>query len=151
MRQLLKILLSEPEVRGAIHFRGAAHEVVATRLKGLAMLIKPGVLRDVATLLEHLFSVPVLGFLGQPIAPFEHEHLQPAGTQMAGQGAPTGTTTDDHHIKVGSIGHIQLLGLGQGRAINRWSGELGSGGRVGHGEGRDVSDAGYSLSRRNSG
>ena len=67
MDQLLKILLAEPEVGGAIHLGGPTYKVVTTRLKRLVVFIKPGVFGNIPALLEHFFGIPILGLLGQPI------------------------------------------------------------------------------------
>jgi hypothetical protein len=76
MDKLLKILLAKPEVGGAIHLGGPSYKVVTARLKRLVVLIKPGVFRDIAALLEHFFGIPILGFLGQPIPTLQHQNLE---------------------------------------------------------------------------
>jgi hypothetical protein len=77
--ELFKILLTKPEVGGAIHLGGTTDKVVTARLKRLVVLIKPGVFGDIAALLEHLFRIPILGFLGQPIPAFQHQNLEARG------------------------------------------------------------------------
>ena len=88
--------------------------------------------------MEHLFRIPVLGLLGQPVAALQHKHLQATRSEMAGQGATTGSTANDHHIEVGAIGHLQLLRIGQGGTHNRRPGKFSGGGGMGHGA-REIS------------
>jgi hypothetical protein len=66
-------------VGGAIHLGGPTDKVVTARLKRLVVFIEPGVFRDIAALLEHFFRIPILGFLGQPIPPFQHQNLEARG------------------------------------------------------------------------
>jgi hypothetical protein len=110
--KLLKILLAEPEVGSAIHLGGPTYKVVTARLKRLVVFIEPGVFGDIAALLEHFFRIPILGFLGQPIPPFQHQNLETRSGQVAGQGAPTGTTAHNHNVKMGPIRHLKLGALG---------------------------------------
>jgi hypothetical protein len=62
--ELLEIALAQAEMVGAIHLGGPTHEVMAAGLEGLAVAVEPGVLGEVAALLEHLLRIPVLGLLG---------------------------------------------------------------------------------------
>jgi hypothetical protein len=112
MDQLLKILLAEPEVGGAIHLGGPTYKVVTARLKRLVVLIKPGVFRDIAALLEHFFRIPILGFLGQPIPALQHQNLEARSGQVAGQGAPTGPTAHNHNVKMRPVRYLKLGALG---------------------------------------
>jgi hypothetical protein len=85
---------------------------VTARLKRLVVFIEPGVFGDIAALLEHFFRIPILGFLGQPIPALQHQNLEARSGQVAGQGAPTGTTADNHNVKMGPIRHLKLGALG---------------------------------------
>ena len=133
--EFLEVLLAQTEVGGAVHLGGAADEVMATGLEGLAVFVEPGILRDVAVLLEHRVGIPVLRFLGQPVAPLQHQHLQTCGSQMAGQGAATGPTADDHHVEVGAVGHLQLGRFRQGRGVEARTGDRGGNGSGAGGRG----------------
>jgi hypothetical protein len=69
MDELLKILLTQPEVRSSVHFCGTTNEIVTAGLKRLVVFIKPSVLGDIAPLLEDFFRIPILGLLRQPVPP----------------------------------------------------------------------------------
>ena len=84
MLNLLKIPLSQPEMGSPIHLRGPAHKVMATGLEGFALAIEPGVLRNIATLLENLRGIPVFRLPRQPVSPLQDQHLQPGSSQLAG-------------------------------------------------------------------
>jgi hypothetical protein len=79
MDELFEILLTKPKVGSAIHLGGPTDKIVTTRLKRLVVFIEPGVFGDIAALLEHFFRIPILGFLGQPIPPFQHQNLEARG------------------------------------------------------------------------
>ena len=108
MLQRLKVSLTQPEVVGPVHLRGTTHEVVATRLKGIALAVVPDVFTEITPLLEHLLGIPVLRFLWQPVAALQDQDAKAGGRQNAGQGAATRTTTDDDQIEVAGLGLLQL-------------------------------------------
>ena len=108
MLKSLKIALTQPEVVGPVHFRGATHEVVATRLKGIALAVVPDVFTEITPLLEHLLGIPVLRFLRQPIAALEDQDAQACGSQHPRQSATASTTADDDQIKVAGLGLLKL-------------------------------------------
>ena len=105
---------------------------MAAGLKRLAMLVMPYVFGDVTAFLKHLLRIPILRFLGQPVAALQHQNLEATGGQMARQGAATGSAADDHHIEMGPIGHLQLGGIGQGRNGQGRAGKLAEVGGMGH-------------------
>jgi hypothetical protein len=115
VNELLKILLTKPKVGSTVHLGGTTYKVMTARLKGFVVLIKPGIFGDIPALLEHLFRIPILGFLGQPISALQHQNLEARSGQVAGQGAPTGATADNHNVKMVPIRHLKLGALGQGR------------------------------------
>ena len=96
---------------GAVHLGGPTHKVMASRLKRLAVLVGPDVLRQVTSLLEDRIGVPVLGLLGQPITAFQHQDFQPCRGQHTRQRSPASTAADDHNIEMITIAHLQLIGL----------------------------------------
>ena len=108
-------------------------EIMGAGLVRLACAVEPGVHRQGAALLKHRISIRVLGLLGQPVAPLQHQNLQAGGCQSPGQGAATGATADDHQIEVGSVFNLSLLGNRQGRAVD--AGEQILGRHRGHGLG----------------
>ena len=58
--QLPEVALAQAVELGAVHLRGPPHVVVNAGLKRLAVLVVPGVRRDVAALDEHVLRAPVL-------------------------------------------------------------------------------------------
>jgi hypothetical protein len=119
MLYLLKIPLSEAEVGRSIHLRSATHKVMATGLEGFTLAVEPGVLRNIATLLENLRGIPVFRLPWQPVAPLQDQHLETSSCQLAGQGTTTGTTADNQHIHVLVNGNGELIGArGNGKHGN---------------------------------
>ena len=113
MLNFLKIALSQAKMGSPIHLRSATHKVMATGLEGFTLAIEPGVLRNIATLLENLRGIPVFRLPWQPVAPLQDQHLQTGSCQLAGQGATTSTTADDQHINMLINGNGELIGAGE--------------------------------------
>ena len=113
MLNLLKIPLPQPEMGSPIHLRGPTHKVMATGLEGFALAIEPGVLRNIATLLENLRGIPIFRLPRQPVPPLQNQHLQTRASQLAGQGATSSTTADDQHIHMLVNGNGELIGAGK--------------------------------------
>src|SRR5262249_36830963 len=107
---LAEILLAQTVQGGAIHLRGAAHEVMHPGLEGFAVLVVPGVLGNVTVLDEHFLGVPVLGLARHPAAALEQQDLLAGRRQVVGRGAAARAAADDDHV-VGR-GHRLLSFMG---------------------------------------
>ena len=79
--QLAEVLLAQPVERRAVELRRAADEVVDLRLERLAVLVVPGVRRDVAVVDEDVLREPVLRLARQPVAALEQEDALARGAR----------------------------------------------------------------------
>src|SRR5262249_495046 len=95
--EFAKILLAQSVESRTGHLRGAAYEVMHSRLEGLAVLVVPDVGGDVTVVDEHLLRTPVLRLPRHPAAAFEQQDLLAGRRQMVGQGATTRTAANDDH------------------------------------------------------
>src|SRR5262249_5455099 len=93
-----EVLLTQPIERCTVHLGGAADVVVDARLKGLAVLVNPRILRDVSVFDENGFGVPVLLFARQPAAAFEEEDALARRGQVVRQGPAAGPAADDDDV-----------------------------------------------------
>src|SRR5262245_8601923 len=98
MFELAEVLLAKAVERRAVHLRGAANEVMNTRLERFPRLVIPGFFGNIAILKEDLFDVPVLLLALQPVAAFEYEDTLARRRQMARQRSTACTATDDNDI-----------------------------------------------------
>ena len=80
------------------------------RLKGLALVVVPGVLRDVAVLEKDLVDVPVLFLARQKITAFQEQNAFARRCQPVRQRAAAGAGANDDHIIV-LVHHMSLLRL----------------------------------------
>ena len=74
MLQFAEVRLAQPVQRGPVELRRPAHEIVDLGLEGLAVLVVPGVFRDVTVVDEDGRSIPVLDLPGQPVAALEDQY-----------------------------------------------------------------------------
>jgi hypothetical protein len=86
--KLAEILRAEPIERRSVELRRAAHEVVDLRLERPALLVVPGVLRDVAVFDEDVLREPILGLAREPVSALEQKNLLAGRREMAGEGSP---------------------------------------------------------------
>src|SRR5262245_6755209 len=94
-----EILFAEAVERGAVELGGAADEVVDLRLERLALLVVPGVGRDVAVVDEDVGRRPVGRLAGKPVAALEQEDALARGREVAGERAAAGAGSDDDDVE----------------------------------------------------
>ena len=105
--QLAEVLAPEPVQRRTVELRLAADVVVDARLEGLALLVVPRLLRDVAVLDEDLVGVPVLDLARQPVAALEDEDPLARRREVARQRPAAGAAADDDDVVVGVAAHAE--------------------------------------------
>src|SRR4051812_20445403 len=98
MAKLAEVLLAEAVERGSVELRGAAHEVVDLRLEGVALLVVPGVGRDVAVVDEDALREPVLRLAWQPVAALEQQDPLARRREMARERTPARAGADDDDV-----------------------------------------------------
>ena len=96
--QFPEVPLAQSIERRAVELGRPADGVVDLRLECLAVLVVPGVIRDVAVVHEHRSRVPVLGLAGQPVAAFEDQHPLPGRCQPVRERAAPGPGADDDDV-----------------------------------------------------
>ncbi len=96
--ELAEVLLAQAVERGTVELRRSADEVVDLRLERLALVVVPGVLRDVAVVDEDLGRIPVLRLAGKPIAALEQQDALPRGCEVTGESAAARAGADDDHV-----------------------------------------------------
>ena len=96
--ELSEVLLAEAIERGAVELRRAADEVVHLRLERLALLVVPGVRRDVPVLDEHVAREPVLNLAREPVAALEQQDALSRRRKVPGERPAARTRADDHHV-----------------------------------------------------
>ena len=102
-----EVLLAEPEQDRPVDLRVAPDEVLRVRLEGGAVLVVPGLARDVAVLQEHLARVPVLGLAGEVAAALEQQDALARRSEPVSERASSRAGADDDHVVV--VGHGFLL------------------------------------------
>ena len=80
--QLAEVLRAQAIERRAVELGRPAHEVVHLRLECLALVVVPGVRRDVAVVDEDVRGAPVLRLAREPVASLEQQD------PLAGRGEP---------------------------------------------------------------
>ena len=103
--ELAEVLAAQAVERSPVELRLAADVVVDAGRETLAVLVVPGVLRDVAVLDEDLVGVPVLDLAREPVAAFEDEDPLAGRCQVSGEGPATGATADDDDVEVLAARH----------------------------------------------
>ena len=96
--ELAEVLLAEPVERRAVELRRASDEVVDPRLERLALLVVPGVGRDVAVVHEHVLGRPVLRLARQPVAALEQEDPLARGGEVPRERAAARAGADDDDV-----------------------------------------------------
>ena len=96
--ELAEVLLAEAVERRAVELRRPADEVVDLRLERLALLVVPGVLRDVAVVDEDVGGIPVLRFARKPVAALEQEDALTRGREVTREGAAARAGADDDDV-----------------------------------------------------
>ena len=66
----------------------------------LALVVVPGVGRDISVVDKNGLSVPVQSFTLQPVAAFENQDAFSGRSQLASQGAPSGAAADDDDVVI---------------------------------------------------
>jgi hypothetical protein len=125
--ELPEVLLSQTVERCAVELRRPTHEVVDLRLEGLALVVVPRVLGDVAVVDEDILRQTVLRLAGEPVAALQQQDPLARRREVACKRAAAGTGSDDDHV----IGVHCLLpcalrwaGSGRGTASSDWSVEV---------------------------
>src|SRR5262249_62149955 len=93
--ELYEILLAHTKQRCAIELRRAGHEVMRPWLKGLATVIVPGVLRDIAVVEKDRVDIPVLFLTRQKGATFQEQNAFARRGQMVCQCAAASTRANN--------------------------------------------------------
>ena len=114
--ELLEVLLPQAVERGAVELRRAAHEVVDLRLERLALVVVPGVLRDVAVVDEHVLGKPVLRLAREPVAALQQQDPLARRRQVPCERAAAGTGSDDDHVVVSHRSVLLVRSLTTSRA-----------------------------------
>ncbi len=104
--ELSEVALAQAIERGAVHLGRAPHEVVHARLEGLAVLVVPGVLGDVAVFDEYVLDVPVFPLSLQPVAALEQQDALAQGGELRCQRAAAGPGPDDDDVVDVSHGRL---------------------------------------------
>ena len=100
MVDLLEVALAQAEEDRAVELGVAAHEVLRVGLEGRAVLVVPGLAREVAALEEDLRRVPVLGLARGVAAALEQQDALAARRQAVGERSAARTASDDDHVVV---------------------------------------------------
>ena len=110
--ELAEVLLAQPVERRAVQLGRAADEVVDTGLERLALVVVPGVGRDVAVVHEHVVGRPVLRLAREPVAALEQQDPLAGRREVAGERAAARAGADDDHVVAV---HWSLLRRGSAR------------------------------------
>ena len=95
-----KSSVPQPVERRAVELRRAADEVVDLRLERLALVVVPGVGRDVPVVDEDVVGRPVLRLARQPVASLEQQDPLAGGREVPGERAAARAGADDDHVVV---------------------------------------------------
>ena len=101
----LEVLAAQPVEHAAPELRVAADVVVRVGPELAAAFVEPALLRLIAQVLPDRLRIPVLRFLGNEIAPLEHEDARPGlGKRVRHRPAARAAPDDDDVVALGHAG-----------------------------------------------
>src|SRR5215470_14587306 len=98
--QLCEILLPQPEESRAVEFRIPPHVIVCVRVKWLAGLVSPNLLRLIFALNVYGPWTPVVLLPRDIIATFEEQDSLTQGSERVRKGSPAGAGADDDDVEL---------------------------------------------------
>ena len=98
MLDFAKIVDAEPRQRRPEEFGVSANEIVNTRRKPPPLGVAPLFPRLVAVLNEDRFRAPVLGLVGQEVAPFDQQDARAGVSERPRQSSAAHSRADDDYV-----------------------------------------------------
>src|SRR5438445_6735457 len=120
MRDRAKVLLAQPEQRGAVEFRVAADVVLRVRMERAAILVLPHVLRVILRLHVDRARTPVVLLAGHVIPALDEQDLLARRRKLVHERTAARAGADDDHVVMRHAGLSMKPHLKMQRALDGW-------------------------------